>query len=229
MAGKAADTRLQSLAAVQSPGKRAIFAPRHVAKLAPAPRDADGLCVVRIVRLADELERIADPQFVPQVSSRVIAKPRERRALHDYPDARLEFLPPARRRHQQSREQNYSPNALRIHSTRDVWAPTRNTSKRQGASGRRVRYSLAAARSRERLASVTLSAPPPKVEPLRMRTSAKTRVPRSSAIRSISPCRQRQLRSMTRSPWLRRSSAHRSSARAPAWFMAVLTTLAPTG
>src|SRR5258708_27564546 len=130
MAGKAADTRLQSLAAVQSPGKRAIFAPRHVAKLAPAQRDADGLCVVRIVRLADELERIADPQFVPQVSSRVIAKPRERRALHDYPDARLEFLPPARRRHQQSREQNYSPNALRIHSTRDVWAPTRNTSKR---------------------------------------------------------------------------------------------------
>src|SRR5258708_5811035 len=229
MAGKAADSRLESLAAVQSPGEHAVFAPRHVTQLAAAPRDADGLGVVRIVRLANELERIADPQLVPQFRGSVMAKPCEGRALHEYPDARPGFLRPGRRGQQQSREQDYSPNASRIHSTRDMSAPTRNTSKRQGASGRRVRYSLAAARRRERFATVTLSAAPPKLEPLRMRTSAKTRVPRSSAIRSISPCRQRQLRSMTRRPQRRRSSAHRSSARAPAWFMAVLTKLALPG
>src|SRR5918996_3292405 len=56
-----------------------------------------------------------------------------------------------------------------------------------------------------------------------MRTSAKTSMPRSSAMRSISPWRQRQLRSITRSPAARKTSAHRSSARAPCEFMAGLT------
>src|SRR5438045_4449248 len=56
-----------------------------------------------------------------------------------------------------------------------------------------------------------------------MRTSANTSVPRSSAIRSISPWRQRQLRSMSRSPAARIRSAQSSSARAPSWFMARLT------
>src|SRR6266851_4528116 len=79
--------------------------------------------------------------------------------------------------------------------------------------------------SRARFAAVTLSAAPPKVPGPRMRTSANTSVPRSSAIRSISPCRQRQLRSSTRRPAARSSSAHRSSARAPLGFMAVLTEL----
>src|SRR5260370_9559953 len=188
MAGKAADSRLESLAAVQSPGEKAVCAPRHVTQLAAAPRDADGLGVVRIVRLANELEGIDDPQLVPQFRGSAMAKPWEGRALHEYPDARPGFLRPGRRRQQQSREQDYSPNASRIHSTRDMSAPTRNTSKRQGASGRRVRYSLAAPRRRERFASVTLSAPPPNLDPLPMRTSPKTRVPRPSAIRPVSPC-----------------------------------------
>src|SRR3954462_4140688 len=78
---------------------------------------------------------------------------------------------------------------------------------------------------RARLAAVTLSAAPPKRPGPRMRTSAKTKVPRSSAIRSISPCRQRQLRSMRRNPAARSRSAQRSSARAPSRFMARLTNL----
>src|ERR1043166_507354 len=56
-----------------------------------------------------------------------------------------------------------------------------------------------------------------------MRTSANTSTPRSSAMRSISPRRQRQLRSTSSRPEPRISSAHRSSARAPARFMAGLT------
>src|SRR2546421_7278645 len=56
-----------------------------------------------------------------------------------------------------------------------------------------------------------------------MRTSANTSVPRSSAIRSISPSRQRQLRSTSLRPAARSSSAQRSSARAPSRFMAGLT------
>src|SRR5207248_2383617 len=56
-----------------------------------------------------------------------------------------------------------------------------------------------------------------------MRTSANTSVPRSSAMRSISPWRQRQLRSMSLSPAARMSSAQSSSARAPSRFMARLT------
>src|SRR5436190_3290247 len=76
---------------------------------------------------------------------------------------------------------------------------------------------------RARLAAVTLSPAPPKPPGPRMRTSANTRVPRSSAIRSISPCRQRQLRSTRRSPAARNRSAQRSSARAPSRFMAGLT------
>src|SRR5437868_2933860 len=76
---------------------------------------------------------------------------------------------------------------------------------------------------RARFAAVTLSAAPPKLPGERMRTSANTSVPRSSAIRSISPSRQRQLRSTSRRPAARMSSAHRSSARAPSRFMAGLT------
>src|SRR5438552_8733034 len=68
-----------------------------------------------------------------------------------------------------------------------------------------------------------LSAAPPKPPGERMRTSANTSVPRSSAIRSISPRRQRQLRSTSFSPAARSSSAQRSSARAPSRFMAGLT------
>src|SRR3954469_10905739 len=56
-----------------------------------------------------------------------------------------------------------------------------------------------------------------------MRTSAKTSVPPSSAMRSISPWRQRQLRSTSRRPAARISCAQSSSARAPSRFMAVLT------
>src|SRR5213083_1635691 len=68
-----------------------------------------------------------------------------------------------------------------------------------------------------------LSAAPPKPPGERMRTSANTSVPRSSAIRSISPRRQRQLRSTSLRPAARRSSAQRSSARAPSRFMERLT------
>src|SRR6266850_1220633 len=77
--------------------------------------------------------------------------------------------------------------------------------------------------SRARFAAVTLSPAPPKWPGPRMRTSAKTSVPPSSAMRSISPRRQRQLRSTSLRPAARRSSAQRSSARAPSRFMARLT------
>src|SRR5882724_10455578 len=76
---------------------------------------------------------------------------------------------------------------------------------------------------RERFAAVMLSAAPPKLPEPRMRTSAKTSVPFSSAMRSISPRRQRQLRSTSLRPAARSSSAQRSSARAPSRFMARLT------
>src|SRR5919108_3784868 len=76
---------------------------------------------------------------------------------------------------------------------------------------------------RARFAAVTLSAAPPKPPGERMRTSAKTSVPRSSAIRSISPWRQRQLRSISLRPAARIRSAQSSSARAPSGFMARLT------
>src|SRR4051812_6513322 len=76
---------------------------------------------------------------------------------------------------------------------------------------------------RERFAAVMLSPAPPKCPGERMRTSAKTRVPSSSAMRSISPRRQRQLRSTSLRPAARSSSAQRSSARAPSRFMAGLT------
>src|SRR3954466_2476714 len=76
---------------------------------------------------------------------------------------------------------------------------------------------------RARFAVVTLSAAPPKLPRARMRTSAKTSVPFSSAMRSISPRRQRQLRSTSLRPAARSSSAQRSSARAPSRFMARLT------
>src|SRR5512138_617013 len=56
-----------------------------------------------------------------------------------------------------------------------------------------------------------------------MRTSTNTSEPRSSAMRSISPWRQRQLRSTSFRPAARSRSAQRSSARAPSRFMAVLT------
>src|SRR3954452_14016521 len=62
-----------------------------------------------------------------------------------------------------------------------------------------------------------------------MRTSANTSTPRSSAMRSISPSRQRQLRSTRTSPEPRISSAHWSSARAPARVMARLTARSPYG
>src|SRR5204862_61455 len=57
----------------------------------------------------------------------------------------------------------------------------------------------------------------------RMRTSAKTSTSRSSAMRSISPIRQRQLRSISLRPAARMRSAQSSSARAPSRFMARLT------
>src|SRR3954451_120582 len=77
---------------------------------------------------------------------------------------------------------------------------------------------------RARFAAVTLSPAPPKLRGERMRTSANTSVPpRSSAMISISPSRQRQLRSTSFSPAARMRSAHRSSARAPSRFMARLT------
>src|SRR5438105_13488337 len=76
---------------------------------------------------------------------------------------------------------------------------------------------------RERFAAVTLSAAPPKPPGERMRTSANTRTPRSSAMRSISPSRQRQLRSSSFRPATRMRSAQSSSARAPSRFMARLT------
>src|SRR6185503_17575252 len=68
-----------------------------------------------------------------------------------------------------------------------------------------------------------LSAAPPNSPGARMRTSANTSVRPSSAIRSISPWRQRQLRSTRRSPAARIRSAQSCSARAPSRFMAVLT------
>src|SRR3989449_3323606 len=47
MGREAADARAQRLAAVQAPCERRIFAPRHVAQLAAAPRDAHGAGIMR--------------------------------------------------------------------------------------------------------------------------------------------------------------------------------------
>src|SRR5258706_10782352 len=60
-----------------------------------------------------------------------------------------------------------------------------------------------------------------------MRTSANTSVPFSSAMGSIAPRRQRRLRSTSLRPAARISWAQRSSARAPARFMASLTNGGP--
>src|SRR6267143_2200558 len=62
MGREAADARAQRLAAVQAPCERRIFAPRHVAQLAAAPRDTHGAGIMRIVRLATQLEGVAHPQ-----------------------------------------------------------------------------------------------------------------------------------------------------------------------
>src|SRR5437867_382231 len=80
---------------------------------------------------------------------------------------------------------------------------------------------------RARFAAVTLSAAPPNPPGERMRTSAKTSVAPSSAIRSISPSRQLQLRSTSFKPAARIRSAQSSSARAPCVFMARLTDEGP--
>src|SRR5262245_25613657 len=62
MPREAADARAQRLAALEAPGQRGVLAPRHVTKLAAAPRHADGVAVERIVGLARELEAVADAQ-----------------------------------------------------------------------------------------------------------------------------------------------------------------------
>src|SRR5512145_2643524 len=214
-----ADASAQWRAALERPGKRRVLAPRDVAERAAAPQHLHGVRVVRVVRLARELEAVADAQLAPHFGGGMIAKAGKRRALHDNANLLLGPGEPARK----SEERPYSPKASRIHCTWTDAPSTRNTSKRHRASGRRVRYRRAAASRRWRFAAVTLSPAPPNPGPLRMRTSANTSMPRSSAIRSISPRRQLQLRSRIRRPAARRSPAQRSSARAPWAFMARLT------
>src|SRR5439155_17475761 len=60
-----ADARAQRLAAIESPGERGVLAPRHVAELAAAPRQAHRIGVVRVVGLARERERITDAELAP--------------------------------------------------------------------------------------------------------------------------------------------------------------------
>src|SRR5688572_22628499 len=83
---KAADARGKRGAAVQPPGERRVLVPRHIAELAPAPRDAHRIRVVRVVTLTRELQAVADAQLLPDLRRGVIAKARQRRALHDQGD-----------------------------------------------------------------------------------------------------------------------------------------------
>src|SRR5262245_6017493 len=219
MLGERADARAQRRAALEPPGERGVLAPRHVAEHAAAPQHPDRVRVVRVAGLARELERVADAQLAPHFGRGVVTKAGERRVLHQQAHALLRMEVSSGER----KEGRYSPKASRIHCTFAPVPSTRNTSKRHSASGRRARYRRAAASRRWRFAAVTLSPAPPKPGRLRMRTSANTSTPRSSAIRSISPWRQRQLRSISTRPAARSRAAHRSSARAPSRFMAGLT------
>src|SRR5256886_9485589 len=139
MGREAADARAQRLAAVQAPCERRIFAPRHVAQLAAAPRDAHGAGIMRIVGLAAQLEGVAHPQLIPYFRGGVIPETRQRRALHQQAPARPTLVGAHRACGEQGREQRYSPKALRIHCTCPATPSMRNTSKRQCASRRPAR------------------------------------------------------------------------------------------
>src|SRR5258706_10015534 len=83
-------------------------------------------------------------------------------------------------------------NAARIH--RGLSPSSVTTSKRHGGSGgTRAREARAAATTRHRFGTSTLSAAPPKESLVRMRTSTNTRDSPSRAVRSISPKRVREI------------------------------------
>jgi hypothetical protein len=73
--------RRHPLAAVHGPGERGVLGARHVAELAAAPFDPHRVRVVRVRRLADEVERVADGELLPDRRRFVIPEARERRAL----------------------------------------------------------------------------------------------------------------------------------------------------
>src|SRR2546423_13441658 len=96
MGRKAADARLQRLAAVESPGERRVFAPRQIAELVSVPRDSDRVGIVRILGLARELQPIAYAQLRPDIGGRIVTKTRQRGALHQQPDGGEAPLRPQR-------------------------------------------------------------------------------------------------------------------------------------
>jgi hypothetical protein len=64
--------------AIQAPGDRRVFAPRHVAQLVAAPVDAHRVRIVRIVALADQLERVALAQLRPDLRGLAVTEARKR-------------------------------------------------------------------------------------------------------------------------------------------------------
>src|SRR5262245_14558949 len=122
-----ADARAQALAAIEPPRRGGVLAPRQIAELVPAPRDAHRVRVVRVVRFAAQLERVAQAQLVPHVGRCVVPKAGERRALHENPH----LLRHSRLR--EGKHECYSPKASRTHCT--LSPSTRKTSKRTGDSG----------------------------------------------------------------------------------------------
>jgi hypothetical protein len=135
MLGERADARAQRRATIESPCQRRILAARHIAELAPLPVHRDRVRVVRIVRLARELEPVADAQLAPHAGCGVMAETGERRVLHEQAHAFLRLKGFAG----QEKNRRYSPKASRIHCTLALAPSTRNTSKRHKASGRRAR------------------------------------------------------------------------------------------
>src|SRR5262249_54999017 len=75
--------RAQRRAAIEAVRDRRILAPRHVAEPAAAPLDAHCVRIVRIVRLAYELERVADAQILPQRGRLAVAEARQGRTLYE--------------------------------------------------------------------------------------------------------------------------------------------------
>ena len=130
-----ADARAQRRAAVQAPGECRVLAPRDVAELVAAPAHRHRVRIVRIVRLARELEPVTDAQLAPKIGGGVIAEAGQRRVLHQEANALFGMGISPR----QKKQRGYSPKASRIHCTRALAPSTRNTSNRHSASGRRER------------------------------------------------------------------------------------------
>src|SRR5687768_7874199 len=114
MLGEGADASAQRRAAVQAPGECRVLAPRDVAELVAAPAHRHCVRIVRIVRLARELQPVTDAQLAPKIGGGVIAEAGQRRVLHQEANALFGMGISPR----QKKQRGYSPKASRIHCTR---------------------------------------------------------------------------------------------------------------